>query len=215
MIQLYSYFRSSAAYRVRIALNYKQLPHEIISVHLVNHGGEHTHPEYLAKNPQGLVPLLIDGEMTLSQSVAVLTYLEEKYPQHSLVPTDFASRALMHQLVQTIACDIHPLDNLRVLKYLKSTLAVTDEQKSEWYAHWIHEGFAAIEKTLSKCSNGQYALGEHLSWADCCLIPQVYNAKRFAVAMDNYPTIESVYAHCLTLDCVQRAAPESQPDCDI
>lgn len=208
-MKLYSYFRSSAAYRVRIALNLKQLDYAIQPVHLLKNEQQQEH--YLALNPSQLVPSLTDQDQPFTQSLNILEYLEERYPTRPLLPTDLVERAKIRAFSQTIACDIHPLDNLRVLKYLKHELAVNDEQKNQWYQHWIIEGFKSLEKQL-KSSNGQFCFGTHATFADCCLIPQVYNAKRFNVDLSDFPKIQSIDQYCLTLPAFLKAAPEQQPD---
>ncbi len=208
-MKLYSYFRSSAAYRVRIALNLKEIAYEIQPVHLVKN--EQQQEQYVALNPSQLVPTLIDQDQALTQSLSILEYLEEQYPASPLLPKDRIERAKVRAFAQVIACDIHPLDNLRVLKYLKNDLAVNDEQKNQWYQHWIIEGFKSLEKQLQH-SNGQFCFGTQATIADCCLIPQVYNAKRFKIDLSAFPKIESIYQHCLTLPAFLHAAPEQQPD---
>ncbi|MDM1785371.1 maleylacetoacetate isomerase [Acinetobacter bereziniae] len=208
-MKLYSYFRSSAAYRVRIALNLKQLDYVIQPVHLLKN--EQQQESYIALNPSQLVPSLIDQDQSFIQSLNILEYLEERYPSLPLLPTDLVERAKVRAFSQTIACDIHPLDNLRVLKYLKHELAVNDEQKNQWYQHWIIEGFKSLEMQL-KDSNGQFCFGTQATFADCCLIPQVYNAKRFNVDLSDFPKIQSIDQHCLSLPAFLRAIPEQQPD---
>ncbi|MFW1947972.1 maleylacetoacetate isomerase [Acinetobacter bereziniae] len=208
-MKLYSYFRSSAAYRVRIALNLKQLDYVIQPVHLLKN--EQQQESYIALNPSQLVPSLIDQDQSFIQSLNILEYLEEGYPSLPLLPTDLVERAKVRAFSQTIACDIHPLDNLRVLKYLKHELAVNDEQKNQWYQHWIIEGFKSLEMQL-KDSNGQFCFGTQATFADCCLIPQVYNAKRFNVDISDFPKIQSIDQHCLSLPAFLRATPEQQPD---
>lgn len=208
-MKLYSYFRSSAAYRVRIALNLKEITYETQPVHLVKN--EQQQEQYVALNPSQLVPTLIDQDQALSQSLSILEYLEEQYPVSPLLPKDSIERAKVRAFAQVIACDIHPLDNLRVLKYLKNDLAVSDEQKNQWYQHWIIEGFKSLEKQLQH-SNGHFCFGTQATIADCCLIPQVYNAKRFKIDLSAFPKIESIYQHCLTLPAFLHAAPEQQPD---
>lgn len=208
-MKLYSYFRSSAAYRVRIALNLKQLDYVIQPVHLLKN--EQQQESYIALNPSQLVPSLIDQDQSFIQSLNILEYLEERYPSLPLLPTDLVERAKVRAFSQTIACDIHPLDNLRVLKYLKHELAVNDEQKNQWYQHWIIEGFKSLEMQL-KDSNGQFCFGTQATFADCCLIPQVYNAKRFNVDLSDFPKIQSIDQHCLSLFAFLRAIPEQQPD---
>lgn len=210
-MKLYTYFRSSAAYRVRIALNLKGLATEQICVHLTNHGGEQHSDLYRQINPSELVPTLIDDDFTLSQSLSILEYLEEKFPATPLLPQDLQHRALIRAFSLTIACDIHPLNNLRVLQYLGEPLHISDEQKNEWYKNWVIFGFRALEAQLEH-SNGQFCFGHQPTFADCCLIPQVYNALRFHIDLSAYPKIQSIYSHCNTLEAFQNAAPDMQPD---
>ena len=210
-MKLYSYFRSSAAYRVRIALNLKGLPAEIVPVHLVKNGGEQHSAEYCQLNASELVPTLIDDTFALSQSLSILEYLDEKYPEPALLPKQIQQRALIRAFSQNIACDIHPLNNLRVLQYLQNVFALSEGGKSTWYKHWIELGMRSLEAQLTE-SNGQFCFGEQATFADCCLIPQVYNAKRFNIDVSAFPKIESIYQHCMTLDAFQQAAPEAQID---
>lgn len=210
-MKLYTYFRSSATYRVRIALNLKGIEADLIPVHLVNNGGEHHSDAYRQINPNELVPTLTENNFTLTQSLSMIEYLDEKYPDIALLPQEIEQRALVRAFSLSIACDIHPLNNLRILQYLKNTLNVSDEQKNAWYAHWIEAGFQALEAQLAH-SNGKFCFGEQATLADCCLIPQVYNAKRFKIDLSAYPKIESIYAYCNTLDAFQQASPEAQPE---
>ena len=210
-MKLYSYFRSSAAYRVRIALNLKGLPAEIVPVHLVKNGGEQHSAEYCQLNASELVPTLIDDTFALSQSLSILEYLDEKYPEPALLPKQIQQRALIRAFSQNIACDIHPLNNLRVLQYLQNVFALSEGEKSTWYKHWIELGMRSLEAQLTE-SNGQFCFGEQATFADCCLIPQVYNAKRFNIDVSAFSKIESIYQHCMTLDAFQQAAPEAQID---
>ncbi len=210
-MKLYTYFRSSAAYRVRIALHLKGLEAEHIPVHLVNNGGEQHSETFRQVNPSELVPALIENDFTLTQSLSMIEYLEEKFSETPLLPKDLQQRALIRAFSLTIACDIHPLNNLRVLQYLTRTLNASDEQKIEWYRHWVITGLKALETQLTH-SNGQFCFGDQPSLADCCLIPQVYNAKRFNIDLSDFPKIESIYTHCNSLDAFQKAAPEAQLD---
>ncbi|MBN3562738.1 maleylacetoacetate isomerase [Aliamphritea spongicola] len=212
MLELYSYFRSSAAYRVRIVLAHKQLQWAQLPVNLLQ--SEQQGAEYLALNPQGLVPALQTDQHLLTQSLAIIEYLEDVYPQMPLLPVDPLAKARVRSLAQQIAVDLHPLNNLRVLKYLQSDLDVSDEDKMKWYRHWIEVGFSALEKSLqtSDC-NGKFCFGDCVTLADVCLIPQVYNAKRFECDMSAYPLIESVWKHCNRLPAFKQAQPEEQPDC--
>ena len=208
---LYGYWRSSAAYRVRIALNLKGLSYEQRSVHLVKSGGEQHSGEFKQLNPNQLVPVLIDGKLSLNQSLAIIDYLDETYPQILLTPTDPARRYLVKALAQDIAVDIHPLNNLRVLQYLAETLKVSDNDKSQWYSHWVELGFEALEKRL-QTTHGLYCVGDDVSLADICLVPQVYNARRFNIDLTAYPTICHVTASLEALPAFAQAAPEQQPD---
>lgn len=210
-MKLYTYFRSSAAYRVRIALNLKGLEAEQIPVHLVNNGGEQHSESYRQVNPAELVPAWNEGDFTLTQSLSIMEYLNEKFPETALLPQDLELRALARAFSLSIACDIHPLNNLRVLQHLTGELGLSDEQKTAWYKHWVVTGFQALEAQLEN-SNGQFCFGNAPSIADCCLIPQVYNALRFNINLSAYPKIQSIYTHCSTLDAFQKAAPEAQPE---
>ncbi|RTR36757.1 maleylacetoacetate isomerase [Shewanella canadensis] len=219
MLKLYGYWRSSAAYRVRVALNHKGLDAELVSVHLVKDGGEQHQAEYAKLNPQELVPALIDidnkeeGEeaFVLSQSLAIIEYLDEKFPENALLPQDLHEKAIVRSMAMSIACEVHPLNNLKVLQYLSKELALDDEAKSAWYHHWIDEGFSAFEKQLVKYS-GRYCFGDSITLADLCLIPQVYNANRFNVDLSPYPNIVRIVDNCNRLDAFIDAAPENQAD---
>lgn len=215
MLTLYTYFRSSAAYRVRIALHLKGLDWQSVPIHLLKDGGQQRSTAYLARNPQGLVPALAlaDGT-TLTQSLAIMEYLDEAYPHTpALLPTDIVGRAQVRALAQTIACDIHPLNNLRVLNYLTQQLGVSDADKATWYKHWMAAGLTALEAMLVQSdATGQFCHGNQPTLADCCLIPQLYNARRFQCPLDAYPTLLRIESHCLTLPAFVQAAPEQQPD---
>lgn len=210
-MKLYSYWRSTAAYRVRIALNIKQLDCEIVPVHLVKEGGEQLMEAYKSINPQSLVPALMtdDGDV-LTQSLAIIEYLEEAFPQHSLYPQNVVQKAQARAIALSIACDIHPLNNLRVLKYLKGE-DWQQEQVDRWYGHWINEGFLAIEKQLEK-SVGRYCFGDSVTVADIFLVAQVYNANRFNVSLEDCPKIVEINNNCLKLQSFIDAMPENQPD---
>jgi maleylacetoacetate isomerase len=210
-MKLYGYWRSTAAYRVRIALAIKAIEFDNISVHLVKDGGEQFKDDYVALNPAKLVPTLVDGEVVLSQSMAIMEYLEEKFDHSPLLPTNVTQRAQVRSMAQDIGCDIHPLNNLRILKYLKGELNVTDEAKSAWYAHWIQTGFAALEAKL-KNTAGKYCFGDEVTMADLCLIPQLYNAHRFAISLADFPIIRRVERSCNEHPAFITAAPENQPD---
>lgn len=212
---LYGYFRSSAAYRVRIALNLKGLSVRHVPVHLTRNGGEQFADEYRRRNPQALVPLLQEGDFQLSQSMAILEYLEERHPETPLLPAAAEDRARVRQLALTIACDIHPLNNLRVLKYLKHTLAVSEEAKNSWIQHWIQLGFEALEAQLAPgAAQNTFCFGERPTLADCCLLPQLFNARRFEVDMAPYPTLCAIEAACEALPAFQAAHPSRQPDAE-
>ncbi len=206
-MKLYSYFRSSAAYRVRIALNLKGLTHDIVPVNLLK--SEQQGEQYLEKNIQGLLPALETEQGMLGQSLAILEWLEETTDTTPILPSDPWQKAQVRNLAYAIAVDIHPLNNLRVLKYLTNELAVTDEQKTKWYQDWIMTGFDKVEKMLDDTA---FCCGEEPTLADICLVPQVYNALRFNTPMDNYPKIMAIYNHCNTLKAFTDAAPEQQID---
>jgi len=215
MIKLYDYFRSSASFRVRIALNLKGLTYEQLSVHLVKDGGQHLQTAYEAINPQQLVPCLIDADQktALSQSLAIIEYLEEQYPDPALLPHERLLRAAVRAFAQHIACEIHPLNNLRVLNYLTNTLEITKEQKKAWYHYWLREGFKGIEIQLGINKNkGPFCFGDTPTLADICLVPQVYNAQRFEFPLADYPLIQAVNAACLKVPAFSDALPEKQPD---
>lgn len=209
-MKLYSYFRSSASYRVRIALNLKNLPYDIVPVHLVK--GEQKSDDYKAKNPSGLIPALeLDNGKIITQSMAILDFLENEYPQNPLLPKDNIDRAIVLSMCNIIACDTHPLNNLRVLQYLTGELKISDEQKQDWYAHWITVNFTALESLLAEHS-GKYCFGDSATWADICLIPQVYNANRFKVDLTNFPNILKVVENYNQLEAFIKASPEKQVD---
>jgi maleylacetoacetate isomerase len=212
-IILYSYFRSSAAYRVRIALNLKNIDYEIRPVHLLKNGGEQYNADYLALNPQGRVPVLVVEDKILTQSSAIIEYLEETYPTPPLLPAYALERAYVRSLAQIIACDIHPLNNLRVLAYLKSF--VKDDLEQAWRTHWIQEGFAAFEQLLQKHAYcDRFCFGDMPGMADAFLIPQVYNALRFGCEMGGFPLISGIYKNCMQETAFSKAAPENQPDAE-
>lgn len=212
MVKLYSYFRSSAAYRVRIALNLKQIPYEYQPIHLLRNGGEQHSDAYTDINPLGLVPTLVDGPVVLSQSMAIMEYLDEAYPQAAaLLPAPILQRARARELAQLVACDIHPINNLRVLRYLSRDLDIAQEQINQWYVHWIETGFAAFERILQDTA-GHFCVADEPSIADCCLIPQIYNAQRFEVDLRPYKNILRVYQRCQSEPAFIEASPEKQPD---
>ncbi|MCF6318336.1 MAG: maleylacetoacetate isomerase [Proteobacteria bacterium] len=210
-MKLYSYWRSTAAYRVRIALNIKQLDCEVIPVNLVKEGGEHLKEEYKRLNPQGLVPSFVSNEGdVLTQSLAIIDYLDEVYPQNSLYPQNPIQKAQAKAMALSVACDIHPLNNLRVLKYLKGE-NWQQKQVDKWYVHWIHEGFSAIERQLEG-NAGMYCFGDEVSVADIFLVAQVYNANRFEISLEQYPQICIINLHCLEQQGFIDAMPENQLD---
>ena len=209
---LHGYFRSSAAFRVRIALNLKGLAVEHRFVHLAK--GEQHAPRYRDVNPQGLVPVLEVGERRLTQSLAIIEYLDEKHPLPPFLPVAAEDRAWVRAIALAIACDIHPLNNTRVLKYLEQQLGVDADKRNAWYAHWIAEGFRAIEPQLARRAAGPYCLGDTPGIADICLVPQVANANRFKVPLDAYPRIRAINAACLALPAFADAQPARQPDAE-
>jgi maleylpyruvate isomerase len=211
-VKLYSYFRSSAAYRVRIALNLKGLAYDMVPVHLVKDGGHNKRPDYRAVNPQMRVPTLVtpEGE-ALIQSLAIIEYLDETHPEPPLLPADPIARAKTRALAQLVACDIHPLNNVGPLRYLKNELHQEQSAIDTWYHHWVLDGFAALEALIKP---GPYASGVAVTLADICLIPQVYNARRLKVPLDKFPKIVGVDAACLALPAFERARPETQPDAE-
>jgi len=211
--KLYSYWRSTAAYRVRLALNLKGIAYDTVSVSLLPGQAEHRQDDYRSRNPQMLVPYLEEGEFGLGQSLAIFEYLEETSPATPLLPDSARQRAAVRSFCNLICCDIHPLNNLRVLLYLKEELGVSDEQRDSWYANWIHEGFRAAEIAANEHSeDGPFVFGKTLTLADCCLIPQIYNARRFDVSLDDYARLVAIDTHCNTLPEFAAALPERQPD---
>ena len=208
-IKLYSYWRSSAAYRVRIALNLKELDHEIVPVSLAPGVSEHRKDAYRAINPQMLVPFLEDGDIAIGQSMAILEYLEEACSKTPLLPKNEPARSRVRAFCNIIACDIHPLNNLRVLNYLKAELAADEKAVGAWYGHWIHEGFEAAE---ALAGDGTCVFGDQPTLADCFLVPQMYNARRFKVPVDKFPKLVASAEACNKLSAFRKAAPEQQPD---
>ncbi|SFM43302.1 maleylacetoacetate isomerase [Rugamonas rubra] len=214
-MKLYTYFRSSAAYRVRIALNLKGLDYEAVPVHLLRNGGEQLAEAYRAVNPSALLPALDDDGALLSQSLAIIEYLDETRPLAPLLPADALGRARVRALAQTVACDIHPLANLRVLKYLKGPLGLSEEVKLQWVVHWVGEGMAMLEAHLARDPHtGRFCHGDTPGLADCCLVPQVFNAQRFDIDMAAYPTVMRIHANCAALPAFVQAHPAQQPDAE-
>ena len=197
-LHLYSFFRSSAAFRVRIALNLKGLAFEYIPVHLAKGGGQQFAARFKSLNPAALVPVLVDGQQALTQSLAIIEYLEETHPQPPLLPADSLSRARVRALALTIACEIHPLNNLRVLNHLSKTLEVSDVEKNAWYRHWVETGLAAFEALLDNDPRtGIFCHGDTPTLADICLVPQIFNAQRYDCNLQHLPTVMRIHAHCL------------------
>lgn len=211
-MKLYTYFRSSAAFRVRIALNLKGLAYEPIFIHLAK--GEHRKPEYSGVYPQGLLPTLVDDGDALSQSLAIIEYLDETHPTAPLLPKDAAGRARVRSLSLLIACEIHPLNNLRTLQYLKRHLNQTEEQINTWYRYWIADGLIKLEADLARPGTGKHCHRDTPTMADCCLVPQVFNAKRYNCDLTPYPTVTRVFDACMKLEAFDLAQPARQPDAE-
>jgi maleylacetoacetate isomerase len=210
-MKLYTFFRSSAAFRVRIALNLKGLQYESAPKHFARN--EHRTQEYLALNPQGLIPALAVDGVVLSQSLAIVEYLNERHPQPPLLPADPLDRARVRSMALAIACEIHPLNNLRVLNYLRSDLKQDDEGVGTWYRHWVSEGFGGLEQQAREFSaGGRYCFGDAVSLADVCLVPQMFNARRFKTDLTPFPTLTSISTHLESLPAFAAARPEVQPD---
>jgi maleylacetoacetate isomerase len=210
-VQLYSFFRSSAAFRVRIALNLKGLPFETVSIHLTKDGGRQHSPEFHAVNPQERVPALKLDEDVLLQSLAIIEYLDEVHPDPALLPADAVERAKVRAVAQIIACDIHPLNNTGPLNYLRHVLKADKAAVEAWYHHWVITGFEAVEALIRP---GPYTFGSHVTLADICLVPQVYNARRLKVPLDRFPKITAVDAALMQLPAFDAARPELQPDAE-
>jgi maleylacetoacetate isomerase/maleylpyruvate isomerase len=214
-MKLYGFFRSSAAYRVRIALNLKGLGYDTVPVHLLRGGGEQFAPAYRGMNPQSLVPVLEDNGLVLTQSLAIIEYLEETHPRPPLLPATPQERARVRALALAIACDIHPLNNTRVLSYLTGPMGGSSETRNTWYHHWIALGLTALESQLAdKPQTGKFCHGDAPGLADCCLVPQLANARRFKCDVAPYPTLLRIDANCQALDAFRRAAPDQQPDAE-
>ena len=212
-MKLFGYFRSSAAYRVRIALNLKQLDYEQVSVHLAR--GKQYEPDYAAVSAQNLVPVLEHEGRRLSQSLAIIEYLDRRFPQPALLPEDAFERARVQSLALMIACEIHPLNNLRVLNYLTATLKLAETQKLDWYAHWVSTGLQALEQRLSsEPETGRFCHGDRPGYADIALVPQVANANRYKVNLSAFPNVVRINDECLKLDAFIKAMPQNQPDAE-
>ena len=210
---LYSYWRSSAAYRVRIGLNLKRLAYEIVPVHLVRHGGEQHAAGFHEVNPQELVPVLQYGQRRMRQSLSILDYLDEVWPEPPLLPATARGRQRVRALAQLVACDIHPLNNLRVLQYLEREWNVPQPERDAWARHWMADGFSAFEQLLAdNPATSEFCDGLAPTVADCCLVPQLYNARRFGLDLSPYPTLLRIEAACLALPAFDAARPERQPD---
>jgi len=208
-IRLFTYFRSSAAFRVRIALNLKGVAHELVPVHLLR--AEQNQAGFLRRNPQGLVPVLQHGDITISQSLAIIEYLDELFPDPPLLPPTAHGRAAARALAMAIACEIHPLNNLRVLEFLRSEMDMQEVDRLRWYRHWVETGLQAMEHTLAGQEPSPYCHGEQPGLADCCLVPQIFNAQRFQCNLGRLPRIMEIFERCMGLDAFQRAQPASQP----
>ncbi|MDX3894995.1 maleylacetoacetate isomerase [Pusillimonas sp.] len=209
-MDLYSFFNSSTSYRVRIVLGLKNLDFNLKPVNI--RVMEHKEAGYVAKNPGASVPLLDDDGFELGQSLAIIDYLDAKYPEPRLIPQALQQRARVLEISNLISCDMHPLNNLRALRYLVKELGVSEEAKNDWYKHWIAEGFQSLEKMLERTNSGEFCVGGQVSLADCCLVPQAANALRMGCDLSAYPRVLAVYEHCNTLPAFQRAAPAQQPD---
>jgi maleylacetoacetate isomerase len=215
MLTLHSYFRSSAAFRVRIGLQLKQLPHEVLPVHLLRDGGQQHGAAFRALNPAGLVPVLEDDGVALTQSIAILEYLEERHPEPPLLPRDAAERAWVRALALDICCDIHPLNNLRVLRYLSRELGVDEGRRDTWYRHWVETGLEAFEARLAQRGpRGAFCHGDTPTMADCCLVPQIFNAQRLNCRLARMPLTMAIHERCMAMEAFQRAAPAQQPDAE-
>jgi maleylpyruvate isomerase len=210
MMRLYSYYRSTAAYRVRIALNLKGIEYETVTVDLPS--GAHRTPEFLELNPQATIPTLDDDGTVLWQSLAIIDYLDARHPVPRLIPAEPVARAHVLALAQLVACEVHPLNNLRVLNYLRKEFALDEAAVSKWYSHWVGEAFRALEELVTRFGNGRYCYGDSLTLADVFLVPQMYNARRFSCDVSPYPTLVAIAAGLETEPAFARAAPQNQPD---
>ncbi len=211
-MKLYGYFRSSAAFRVRIGLNLKNLPYDNAFIHLRK--GDQSKRDYTAINPQGLVPALIDGPHVLTQSLAILEYLDETRPEPPFLPKAPVDRARVRAIALAIACEIHPLNNLRVLNYLEKTLGQPQATRDEWYRHWVQQGFSAVEAMLHDARTGRFCHGDTPGLADICLVPQVFNARRVDTPLSPYPRLMKIFEACVKLPAFAAAEPAKQPDAE-
>ena len=210
MLKLYTYFRSSAAFRVRIALNLKGLPWEPEVIWLPE--GEHRGEPYIDVNPQALVPTLVDGSLRLNQSLAIIEYLDETKPGPKLLPADAPGRARVRSLSMLVAAEIHPLNNLRVLEHLRNALKLDKAAIADWYRHWCDEGLAAFERQLGDGATGRFCHGDQPTMADACLVPQIFNARRFETKVERYPTVMRIFDECMALEAFRKAEPSAQPE---
>jgi maleylacetoacetate isomerase len=209
-MKLYSFFNSSTSYRVRIALALKSLPYDYVGVNL--RGGEQGKEDYRALSPAGIVPVLVDGDTSLTQSLAIIDYLDRQYPEPRLIPDEPLLRARVLEFAQTIACEIHPINNIRVLKYLGGKLGLSEDDRNAWYRHWVDEGLAAVEQLLARMPVGPYCAGSEPTLADCCLVPQVANAMRMGCDLTRFTRILAIHEHCVAQPAFAQAAPAGQPD---
>jgi maleylpyruvate isomerase len=215
MLKLYNYYRSSASFRVRIALNFKGLNYDYVPVHLTKGGGQQFASEFKSLNADALIPVLDDDGRVLTQSLAIIEYLDETHPEPPLLPASPVDRAYVRGFALTIACEIHPLNNLRVLRYLVKELGASEDSKNTWYRHWVEQGLAALEtRVVSERRSGRHVLGDQVGLADVVLVPQVFNAKRFDCRLDHVPTLMRIFDHCMELPAFADAQPSRQPDAE-
>ena len=215
MLKLYNYYRSSASFRVRIALNLKGQNYDYIPVHLTKGGGQQFAPTFRALNADALIPVLDDGGRILTQSLAIIEYLDETHPQPPLLPQSPVDRAYVRAFALTIACEIHPLNNLRVLRYLVQQLGASEDSKNAWYRYWVEQGLAALEaRVVAEQRSGRHVFGDQVTLADVVLVPQVFNARRFECRLDHVPTLIRIFDHCMELQAFADAQPSSQPDAE-
>jgi maleylacetoacetate isomerase len=215
MLKLYNYYRSSASFRVRIALNLKGLNYDYIPVHLTRGGGQQFAPEFKSLNADALIPVLDDDGRVLTQSLAIIEYLDETRPEPPLLPASPVDRAYVRGFALTIACEIHPLNNLRVLRYLVKDLGASEDSKNTWYRHWVEQGLAALEaRVVAERRSDRHVLGDQVSLADVVLVPQVFNARRFDCRLDHVPTLMRIFDSCMELQAFADAQPSRQPDAE-